>query len=138
MPAGISFAWTSPAVVAGVKTCTRRAWSPKHARTYHAGDVVTAWDKQARFGGRPIATITLTADPAFSDDYPAADFRREGFAYLRGTGARVDGLTPDELWAQWRRGRPRLWVVRFVLHELLPAGEHLVARLAAGATERRS
>lgn len=38
----ISFAWTSPALLAGAKTVTRRDWDDSYARRFSAGELVAA------------------------------------------------------------------------------------------------
>ena len=121
MPAPISFAWTTPALVAGHKTCTRGEWSPIHAARYAEGDEVTAYDKQPRFGGRPVARIRLTADPELQNTRDAADedYEAEGFPYLEEIGAKVDGLKPSVLWKAWKLHPQEMWVVRFEVIELL-------------------
>lgn len=125
MPRIISFAWTTPALVAGVKTCTRRAWAPQYARHIHAGDLMTAYDRNPRAHGIPVATIKITADPYLEQtrDAPPEDFEREGFRWLAEHGFTVDGLTPDDLWAIWhsRANSSLMYVVRFELVEVTAA-----------------
>lgn len=119
----ISFAWTTPALVSGNKTCTRREWADEHAALFRAGDPVAAYDRGARNGGRQVATITLAEDPYLesSADVPPQDWVNEGFDYLRlqqyargRRGEPVDEPDPAAIWADWR-ARPRsLRVVRFL------------------------
>jgi len=59
----ISFAWTTEALLAGLKTVTRRFWSDSYAEKFKEGDRVQAWDKSPRFGGCKVAEIRLTCDP---------------------------------------------------------------------------
>lgn len=127
----ISFAWTTPAVIARRKTVTRRAWTERYARSIHAGDELVAWNKQPRFAGaRRIGIVRVTADPTFEStrDAPDSDFDAEGFSYLQTAlpGWTVDGLAPKALWRAWRLSPRDLWVVRFELVELfvheVPAG----------------
>lgn len=121
----ISFAHTTPALLAGRKTVTRRAWAPRHARTFTAGLVVDAWDQLPRVrGSRRVARTRLTHD-AYEEPValmPDSDYEAEGFAYL------ADALPPWE-WAidysrdgfdRWRASGAILWVVRFTLLEVLP------------------
>ena len=117
----ISFAWTTPALLAGRKTVTRRAWSPRWAATFKAGELVAAYDRQPRFRGHQVATIRLTQAPyvestAFA---PEDDWEGEGFAYLTDTGAKVDGLEPAVLWRAWHLQPQLLYVVRFELVEVV-------------------
>ena len=127
----ISFAWTVPALLAGAKTVTRRAWKASHAERFSSGELVSAFDKDPRAGGKKIGEIRLTRAPYLEDvaDMPAADYAGEGFAYFE--------RHPEELPAnapQWMHGLTRerfsdtgllyddmgfrgedLWVVRFEL-----------------------
>ena len=122
----ISFAWTTPALLAGAKTVTRRDWSPSHAAKFHAGDLVDAWNQTPRVNSarrgiaiaRKVATIRITRDPwvQMSDALTPLDYRDEGFVWLddHGQGARVRAIVDD-----WH-GRPRmLWVVEFELVEVV-------------------
>ena len=59
----ISFAWTTSALLSGHKTVTRRDWQYKHARLFRKGDVLMAYDRSPRFGGKQVAAIKLTKDP---------------------------------------------------------------------------
>jgi uncharacterized protein YqfB (UPF0267 family) len=55
----ISFAWTTPQLLAGKKTVTRRDWSDKYARQFRAGDLVQVYDKSPRAGGKRVAVIEI-------------------------------------------------------------------------------
>ena len=81
----ISFAWTTPALLTGRKTCTRRDWTHfwfnKWVAAWRRGDVVhTALDKSRRAGGSPIGQITLTCEPYMErlGDMPESDLEAEG------------------------------------------------------------
>lgn len=113
----ISFAWTTPALLAGAKTCTRRDWSNNYAKLFKKGQLVAAYDKSPRIGGKHIATIRLTHDPyqQLTCDTPQADWEREGFAYLTSIGAKCGALTPLQLWETWMTTAEELWVIRFQL-----------------------
>lgn len=79
----ISFAWTTDALLAGRKTCTCRDWEPEYAKKFRAGELVAAFDRSPRYGGKQIATLRLTHDATFGvlkDIVPDA-YEREGFAY---------------------------------------------------------
>ena len=117
----ISFNWTAPALLAGHKTVTRREWKESYARQFQAGDVVAAYDRQPRFGGRRVATIRLTQKPYRENtrEAPEEDYEQEGLAYLQQLGAKVDGLSPEALWRAWHVFPRVLWVVRFELIEVL-------------------
>lgn len=122
----ISFAWTTPALLAGRKTCTRRQWKDHYARTFRQGEMVAAYDRQPRYGGKHVATIRLTADPIkqSSRQAPEDDYQAEGFDYLAEIGAKVDGLDPYLLWRVWRMTDIGLWVVRFELVEIVLDAAH--------------
>jgi hypothetical protein len=117
----ISFAWTTPALLAGQKAVTRRDWNDRYAASFRAGEMVAAYDRQARHGGKQVATIRLLRAPykESTADAPASDYEAEGFTYLEGIGALVDGLTPRALWRAWHVYPEYLWVVRFELAAVL-------------------
>ncbi len=111
----ISFAWTTPALLAGRKTVTRRDWRTSYAALFARGDLVQAYSQNPRHGGRQVATIRLTRDPYLESTsrVAPADYVDEGFAYLEGIGAKVNGMTPRELWESWHVDPQDLWVIRF-------------------------
>ena len=119
----ISFAWTTPALLAGRKTVTRREWSEDYARRFRAGEMVAAYDRNPRHRGRQVATIRLTRDP-YSESTrsaPEEDYEAEGFAFLQELGVKVDGLPPAVLWRAWHVFPQEMWVVRFELVEVVRA-----------------
>ncbi len=111
----ISFAWTTPALLAGRKTVTRRDWSLGYAAHFARGDHVQAYNRNPRWHGRQVATIRLTRDPypESTQMAPGEDYEAEGFAYLEEIGTKVDGLTPRALWRAWHLYPQDLWVIRF-------------------------
>ena len=127
----ISFGWTSDAVLAGFKDTTRRDWTPRHVRQFHAGQLVDAWNATPRVvvkNPHKFATIRLTADPELSDILPREDYDREGFKWLDDYGYRLSGLTPLDLWNRWEQGfgspdpPPPLYIIRFEVVEFTEAG----------------
>jgi len=82
----ISFAWTTPALLADPprKTVTRRNWKPEYAKRCKKGDLVAAYDKVPFHGGKHVATIQLTQDvyPEWSFWMPDEDYEVEGFAFF--------------------------------------------------------
>jgi len=138
----ISFAWTTPALLAGVKTVTRRDWNPEYAARFRAGQLVAAYDRQPRYRGRQVATIRLTQPPyrQSTADAPESDWEAEGFAYLERMGSKVGKLTPRVLWKAWHVFPQEMWVVRFELVEVVgaqaaaAAPEPLPMDVALGAT----
>ena len=126
----ISFAWTSPALLAGSKSCTRREWDAGYAAKFHKGDIVQAWDKSPRFHGKHVADICLRAAPTLEpiSTMPSIDYVREGFEWLYHHPQSVDtkrfGAFAWEDFEAWRRSGGDFWVVRFelvVIHETLEA-----------------
>lgn len=111
----ISFAWTSPALLAGEKTCTRRRWSAKYARLFHKGDLVQAYSRTPQYGGKRIAIIRLTCDPylEFTGQAPGDDFKAEGFYWMEENDILVRGVMPTYFWDQWREDNELVYVVRF-------------------------
>jgi hypothetical protein len=76
----ISFNWTVGAFLQGKKTVTRRFWKSKYAAKFHEGDIVDAYDKSPRNGGKKIGHIRLTKDPYKQplENMTEEDFQREG------------------------------------------------------------
>ncbi len=130
----ITFAWTSDALLAGRKTCTSRDWSAAHARRFKAGDLVAAWDKSPRFGGRQIATIRLTHDATFGtlEELVPNAYECEGFAFYDEQVASGDehairqvkrGLNlPNNMtlreYLDMSYGSLHRWIIRFELESL--------------------
>ena len=115
MPRIISFAYTVPALLAGQKSVTRRHWKDSYARLFKSGDVVLAYDRSPRVGGKQVATLRLTADPYLERglDIPVTDWVEEGLAYLAAKGLLAGRLTPLQLWEQLEDGDDPWWVLRF-------------------------
>ena len=117
----VSFAWTTPALLARRKTCTRSKWLGRFAERFQAGELVQAWDKQPRFKGKRVGIIRLTEKPYLEStaDAPDSDWEAEGCAYLESIGAKVGKLPPRQLWRIWRELKPQeLWIVRFEVVEI--------------------
>jgi hypothetical protein len=123
----VSFAWTTPALLAGAKTMSRREWKPEHALRFHRGDVIDAWDKSPRTGkGKPVAKIRLMRDVYAQNtrELTDLDYVREGFTWLTLFGAAEDRTRVQEIWDEWRIAPRVLWVLEFeVLGRLVvPSG----------------
>lgn len=122
MPRHISFAWTTPALLAREKSVTRRDWKPQYAKRWREGDPATAYDRSPRYGGKPVGLIRLTHAPylASTTAVPRSDWWAEGFDYLSRLDPvpLVDGLTPRELWESWHAEPRALYVVRFEIVSL--------------------
>jgi len=111
----ISFSWTTTAFLAGAKTVTRRDWKDSYAKTFKKGEIVAAYDKQRRFGGRKIGLIKLTKDPYKQStvELTDEDWWAEGMDVLESEGRLVDGLMPSDFWLRWQTEPVDLWVVNF-------------------------
>lgn len=130
----ISFGHTTPALVTGNKTVTRRDWKPRHAAHFRAGMVCGALNTDQRVGGQKVGEIRLTADPVYESTAlaPDTDWWAEGFDFMHRRDLLVFGAGVREVWRQWLYEAPvTLWVVRFELLGLTPFGEELCARWSA-------
>ena len=123
----ISFAWTTPALLAGRKTCTRRNWDRSYALSFYEGESVQAWNtspRNVRARPRQLAWIRLIATPCWEplERMPDSDYEAEGFAFLAQQPRRSGGPVGDASWEsfqKWRDSGESMWVVRFKLKELL-------------------
>lgn len=59
----ISFRYSLPEVLDGSKISTMRPWADKHAAKFKEGDMVRAYDRNPRNGGKPKAVIRITRAP---------------------------------------------------------------------------
>lgn len=64
----ISFAWTTKAFLAGLKTVTRRFWNPEYAEQFwksccENNGLSIACDKNPRWGGKQIGRIKVIKKP---------------------------------------------------------------------------
>ena len=109
----LSFAWTTDALLAGNKTCTRRVWSERTARAWvnaYKSDrlIHTAWDKCSCVkGAKQIADIRLTQLPYQErlGDMPQSDLDAEGGLWA----------SRDEFINLFGSPGIVVWVVRFEL-----------------------
>lgn len=81
----VSFAWTTEALLAGRKTCTRRMWNDEYFDRWVAAwrrgrHIHDTYDKSPRFGGKKIGEIRLTREPYRERlaDMPESDVVEEG------------------------------------------------------------
>lgn len=137
----ISFAWTTPAVVIGEKTETRRDWSERtimQAKTaatmFKGGNTYEseAWDKSPRFGGKCFGTIQIIEVIAAEDSraqMPDSAYKAEGFHILTLLGAKIGKSSPDDVWRFWKEenDEPQT-VVKFTLVDLNDYGKELQHR----------
>lgn len=111
----ISFSWTTPALLAGQKTKTRREWKAAHAERVEAarqaGKLFEAWNYAPRVVTRnphQIAVIRLTEPVRLirRNDLPPEDWEAEGFEYLTQHSHTLHGLTPRQVWNAWANALP--------------------------------
>lgn len=125
----ISFAHTTAALLAGHKTVTRRYWKPRHAASFKPGEIVQAWDKSPRYGGKKVAEIKINAvykEPII--DAHGDDYEKEGFKYMCDNKIPLykqgnNLVYPDAVyWRAWTHTKdPRFtepYVVRFEVTEI--------------------
>jgi hypothetical protein len=119
MARSISFAYTTPALVAGHKTVTRRHWDEAYAHRFKAGDDVVAYDRSPRQGGKPVARLRLTQDVRLEPDAdaPDSDYDAEGFAFLYEAPGKFRSFTREDF-AAWREEGGSSHVVRFEVLEI--------------------
>jgi len=119
----ISFGWTSPALLAGAKTVTRRDWKDSWARRFKKGDICQAYDKDPRYGGKRIAYIELTEYPVKEPmaNMLESDYYKEGFSYLHEHPELIPASMPFDVspagFNQWRLDGTEMWVIRFRLRK---------------------
>jgi hypothetical protein len=119
----IAFAYTTPALLAGAKTVTRRRWAERHARIFREGTRVDAWDRSPRIKiARRVATIRVLEEPRLerSDMVVLADWYLEGLEYLRAHGATdAEKALAERIWNGWVNHPHWLYVIRFELLTVL-------------------
>jgi len=111
----ISFAWTTGALLALRKRCTRRRWNDAYARRFKTGMEVQAYDRSPRIGGIPLAVIRLTCDPylELTGQMPETDYEAEGLAWIEEKGLLIRGKHPWQFWREWKAANEEVYVVRF-------------------------
>jgi hypothetical protein len=101
----ISFAWTTPALLAGAKTVTRRNWLAAHGSRFHAGDLVDAWDRSPRANGKKVATIRIKEVVEERGVWMESnEIFREGVMWCKRHGIAVPDRQPswDEWWSAFK------------------------------------
>jgi hypothetical protein len=113
----ISYAWTTDALLAGRKTCTRRDWNRDYAARFLEGTVHDAWNRSPRIGGQKVGNVRIEQVPyrEATRNIPDADFEGEGLKFMEEKGLLIRGITPREWFERWRASNEILWVVRFKL-----------------------
>lgn len=122
----ISFAYTTAALLAGQKTVTRRYWKPTHAASFKPGEIVQAWDKSPRFGGKKVAEIKILAIyQENTKDMPNSHYAKEGFKYMLdnnipiGKRGKTPIMTDVVYWRAWKAAQDDVYVVVFEVMEIL-------------------
>lgn len=117
----ISFDWTTPALLAGRKTRTRRNWAEGHVTKFKPGDLVQAWDHQPRVKpSKRVGTIrikSINREHIFT--MKDEDYEKEGFAYLEEMGKKMWGKEPRQAFEDWRKEDRIYYVVDFELVETI-------------------
>ncbi len=121
----ISFAWTTAALLAGAKGCTRRNWNDAYASRFKAGTHVQAWDRLPGAGGNKVGEVRLMADAylEWTRMMPDSDYKVEGLLWMEQNGIRIRGQDPREFWENWKAADELVWVVRFKLVKTLAPPE---------------
>ena len=117
----ISFAWTTVAVRARAKKCTRRNWTPEYARRFFEGQKVLGITRNYRFGGTPFAIVQLTADPCSerTGKMTEQDYEDEGLLWMERQGLLIRGIEPRLFFDNWKEENEQVFVVRFNIVEIL-------------------
>lgn len=114
----ISFAWTTPPLLANRKTRTRRQWDDNYAKSFKMGDVCQAYNRHPRFKGKKVATIKITGKKKEDISLmPDDDYEKEGFKYMEEQGLKVWGKDPRQAFEDWRNDGGIYWVVDFEVLE---------------------
>ena len=111
----ISFAWTTPALMAGRKHKTRRSWPESYAKKFHAGQIVDGYDRSPRYGGKLARKIRLLKDPYQqpTEQMTEQDFEDEGFKWMEEQKMLMRGRSPREFFEEWKEAGELVWVVEF-------------------------
>ncbi len=111
----ISFNWTVTAFLSVHKSVTRRDWKDSYAKTFKKGEIVAAYSKQRRFGGKKIGLIKLTQDPTKESTATLTedDWFAEGMNILESEGRLINGVHPGIFWFNWVVEPVDLWVIHF-------------------------
>jgi hypothetical protein len=143
----LSFGWTWPAFVAGVKTVTRRDWKPRHASLWHEGDDFLALDRQRRFKGVEIGIGRVIAPVVRESlsDMPDSDYQAEGMAWLHAhpsacieAGRRQFRDFCWDCFDAWRREGSPCYTVRFEILSVSPIAKARLAALLADSRQLKA
>ena len=106
----ISFAHTTQALLQLRKKVTRRFWQDSYAAGFRKGQLIQAYDKNPRIGGKRVAIIRLTEDPYKErlGDMTDEEERLEGGLW-GSAEAFIEAMGHPDL---------EVWVIRFVVVKL--------------------
>ncbi|WP_017851985.1 hypothetical protein ACO1KB_19060 [Leptospira interrogans serovar Szwajizak] len=125
----ISFGYTTAPLLAKRKCVTRRDWKDQYALSFRPNEIVQAYDKQARFGGKKIGEIKIVSVlNEHPNKMPDSDYEDEGFAWLdenpdfiHRTFIHTNGTkNMRKYFRMWRMFGKPCWVIRFEPLTLLP------------------
>ncbi len=135
----ISFAYTTAAVIALIKNCTRRDWAAEYAAQFRGGELLKAYDRSPRFRGTHVGDVRLTCRPKYEPmaHMPDEDYVNEGFEFLYshpeflpktifGHKATRDDFS-WEGFDRWRHNGESMWTVRFEIVQILPTASQLLS-----------
>lgn len=112
----MAFQHTTPAMLAGRKSRTRRELKEAHAKKFYVGMICAAYDKSPRVGGKKVAEIRITGIKKEDISLmPSEDYEKEGFAYLEEQGLIIWGKHPLNAFQDWRDAGGEYTVVDFEL-----------------------
>ncbi|MDI7157166.1 hypothetical protein QMM53_11520 [Leptospira santarosai] len=125
----ISFGFTAAPLLARRKTITRREWKDEYALKFRQGEIVQAYDKSPRFGGKKIGELKISwIVKSHLRDMPDTDYEEEGFAWLDENPEFIhksfilnDGT--KDMWKyfrMWRMSGKESWAIKFEPVNLLP------------------
>jgi hypothetical protein len=113
----VSFAKTTPAILARRKSVTRRKWKESHAQRFSPGTLFQIYSNGPHRGGKHIGVgrivnVTKDSNGKIAD---LGDWEREGFAYLNEHRLPLGkNLMPGDLWREWLiHGTEGLYRVEF-------------------------
>ena len=118
----ISFAKTTPALLMGAKTMTRRYWADRYALTFKRGDVCQAWNwsprtKKIHPDAQKVAEVWLIKAPykQRTSLMTESDFEREGFAFMEENGMDIEGQNVRRFFDEWKAEDSEPWVIEFAM-----------------------
>ncbi|AVQ10684.1 Uncharacterized protein XB16_0337 [Leptospira santarosai] len=114
----ISFGYTTAPLLAGRKTITRREWKDEYALTFRPGEIVQAYDKSPRFGGKKIGELKISwIVKLYLRNMPDSDYEEEGFAWLDENPEFIHkNFILKDMWKyfrMWRMFGKESWAIKF-------------------------